>query len=69
MAGLEEQPRGGLVPLEPVELEREVAVPVEAEPAERALDLLHGLLHLAARVRVLDPQEELAARAAGETAS
>jgi hypothetical protein len=45
--------------LEPVELERDVAVPVEAEPAERALDLLDRLFHLPARVRVLDAEEEL----------
>ncbi len=44
-----------------VQLEADVAVPVEAEPAQRALDLLDGLGHLAARVRVLDPQEDLAA--------
>ena len=48
-----------LAPLEPVELERHVAVPLEPEPAQRALDLLRGLGHLAPGVGVLDPQEEL----------
>jgi hypothetical protein len=45
----------------PVELERVVAVPVQPQPAERLLDLLDRLRDLAARVRVLDPQLELAA--------
>ena len=45
----------------PVELEGERAVPVEPEPAERVLDLVDRLRHLAARVGVLDPEAELAA--------
>src|SRR5262249_22546602 len=44
-----------------VELEGRLAVPVDAEPAERALDLLDGLGDLAARVRVLDPEQAFAA--------
>ena len=44
-----------------VELERRLPVPLDAEPAQRPLDLLDGLLDLAARVRVLDPQQALAA--------
>ena len=55
-----------LAALEPVELERHVAVPFEAEPAKRALDLIGGLGHLPPGVRVLDPQEELAAFVTGE---
>ena len=47
--------------LHAVELEGDLAVPVEAEPAQRLLDLLGGLGDLAARVGVLDPQPELAA--------
>ena len=49
-----------------VELERHVAVPVEAEPAQRLLDLVDRLRDLAARVGVLDPQPELAALVARE---
>ena len=52
--------------LHPVELERDLAVPVEAEPAKRLLDLLGRLGDLAARVGVLDPQAELAAFVARE---
>ena len=52
-------------PLHAVELVRDLSVPVEPEPAERLHDLLRGLGHLAARVRVLDPQAELAALVAG----
>ena len=52
--------------LHPVELECDLAVPVEAEPAERLLDLLCRLGHLAAGVGVLDPQPELASLVAGE---
>jgi hypothetical protein len=64
---LGEQPAAGLlVAREAVELELERAVPVEPEPAERALDLLDGLLDLAARVRILDAQAELAARVTRE---
>ena len=47
--------------VEPVELERHRPVPVEPEPAQRVLDLVDGLGDLAARVRVLDAQPELAA--------
>ena len=43
-----------------VELERRLAVPLDAEPAQRALDLRDRLLDLAARVRVLDPEQALA---------
>ena len=54
---LRDQPVGlGLAALQPVELEGHVAVPFDAEPAERALDLLGRLRDLAVRVRVLDPQ-------------
>ena len=53
-------------PLGAVELEPRRAVPLDPEPAERALDLLDRLLHLAARVGVLDPQQALAAAAARE---
>ena len=65
-AGLEEALRLRLAELEPVELERDRAVPVEAEPAERVLDLVGRLGDLAARVGVLDPQPELAALVARE---
>ena len=49
-----------------VELEGHRAVPVDAEPGERPLDLLGRLLHLATRVGVLDPQVALALRPPGE---
>src|SRR5207253_141788 len=49
-----------------VELEANLAVPVEPEPAQRALDLLDRLGHLAARVRVLDPKQDLASVLPGE---
>ena len=52
--------------LHPVELERDRAVPVEAEPAQRLLNLVDRLGDLAARVGVLDPQAELAALVTGE---
>ena len=52
--------------LHAVELEGDLAVPVEAEPAQRLLDLLGRLGDLAARIGVLDPQPELAALVAGE---
>src|SRR5262249_62210895 len=54
--------------LQAVELQRDVAVPVEPEPAQRILDLLRRLRHLAARGRVLDPQLELPALLAREPA-
>ena len=50
----------------PVELERERAVPVDPEPAERLLDLVDRLGDLAARVGVLDPEPDLAALMPGE---
>ena len=43
-----------------------LAVPVDAEPAQRLEDLLDVLGRGALAVGVLDPQDELAARAAGE---
>ena len=52
--------------VETVELERDRPVPVDPEPAQRLLDLLGGGLDLAARVGVLDPQQELAALVPGE---
>ena len=52
--------------VEPVELEGHRAVPVEPEPAQRVLDLVDRLRDLAARVRVLDAQPELAAVVARE---
>ncbi len=54
-----------LVASEAVELERDLAVPVEAEPGERLLDLRDRVLDLAAHVRVLDAQQELAALVTG----
>ncbi len=66
-ATLVDQPlRLRLAALEPVELECHLAVPLEAEPAQRALDLLGGLGHLAPGVGVLDPQQKLAALVARE---
>ena len=53
-------------PLGAVELEGRGAVPLDPEPGERALDLRDRLRHLAAGVGVLDPQQALAAAAAGE---
>src|SRR5207247_6048816 len=61
-----EPARLGVAALVPVELEGDGAVPVEPEPAQRALDLLHRLRHLPARVRVLDPQQALAPAPARE---
>src|SRR5205823_2379022 len=55
-----------LRPDHPLELERHLAVPVETEPAQRLLDLVGRLRHLAARVRVLDPEQKLAALMARE---
>ena len=55
-----------LAALDPVELEGRRAVPVDAEPGERALDLLDRFGDLAARVSVLDPQQALAAATARE---
>ena len=49
-----------------VELERDLAVPLEPQPPQETLDLLRRFGHLAAGVRVLDPQEELAPLVAGE---
>ena len=48
-----------------VELEAHLAVPVDPEPDQRLLDLVDRLGDLAARVGVLDPQQDLAAVLAG----
>src|SRR5205085_1026383 len=61
-----EPSRLGLAALEPVELEGDRPVPLDPEPAQRVLDLLHRLGDLAARVGVLDPEQALAAVAARE---
>ena len=66
LALVDELPAEALRVLHPVELEADRSVPVDPEPGERALDLLGRLGHLAARVRVLDPQEGLAALRSGE---
>ena len=66
LALLDEPPRLRLAALEPVELERDRTVQVEAEPAQRLLDLLRGKSDLTTRVRVLDPQVELATLVARE---
>src|SRR5207244_6589032 len=63
---VDEPPRLLLAALDPVELEGDLAVPVQAEPAQRLLDVLRRLLDLAARVGVLDPQAELTALVPGE---
>ena len=47
--------------LHAVELEGHGSVPVEAQPAQRLLDLLGRLVDLAGRVGVLDAEPELAA--------
>src|SRR5580765_106074 len=52
--------------VEAVELKRDIAVPVEPEPAQRLLDLLRRLFDLATRIRVLDAKTELAALVTGE---
>src|SRR5947207_1573651 len=52
--------------LHPVELEGHVTIPVEAEPAERILDLAGRLGDLPARVGVLDSEPKLAALVARE---
>jgi hypothetical protein len=52
--------------LHAVELERDLSVPVQPEPAERLLNLLNRLDNLAARVGVFDPQAKLAVLVAGE---
>jgi len=46
----------------PVELEADRPVPVDPEPAQRALDLIDGLGDLAPGVGVLDPQPALSPR-------
>ena len=66
LALLDEATRDLGAVLQPVELEGDVAVPVEPEPAQRVLDLLCRLLHLAVRVRVLDAESELPALVARE---
>ena len=53
-------------PLHAIELEGRRSIPVDAEPGKRALDLRDGLSHLAARVRVLDPQQARAGSPACE---
>ena len=63
---VDEAPRLLRGALHAVELERRLAVPVDPEPAQRALDLLDRLDDLAARVGVLDPQQALAPAAARE---
>src|SRR5206468_664062 len=62
----DETPSLVLAAFEPVELEGDGTVPVDAEPCERALDLLDRLGDLPARVSVLDPQPALAAAASRE---
>src|SRR5204862_2287288 len=62
----DEAPRLFAAALHPVELERDLSVPGQVEPAERLLDLVDGLSDLPARVRVLDPEPELAALVARE---
>ena len=59
----------GLAALDPIELEARVAVPLDPEPAQGALDLLHRVGDLPARVGVLDPQQALASVPAGDRAS
>src|SRR5207248_1915689 len=57
-----DEPLGELARLvHSVELERDRAVPVEAQPEQRPLDLLGRLRHLATRVRVFDPQQAFTA--------
>jgi hypothetical protein len=63
---LDQAARDGGTVLQPVELEGDLAVPVEPEPAKRILDLLGRLLHLAVRVGVLDPQPKFPALVPGE---
>ena len=64
---LGDEPLGlGAAALRAVELEACRSVPLDPEPPERPLDLLRRLRHLARRVRVLDPQQALAAAAARE---
>src|SRR5205823_3853829 len=55
----------GAVP-QPVELERDLAVPIQAEPAQRVLNLLGRLLDFAIGVGVLDSQAKLPALVPGE---
>src|SRR5205814_8434612 len=66
LALLDEALGGHAAPLHRVELEGDGSVPVDPQPQQRALDLLDGVLDLAARVGVLDPQEDLAAAPARE---
>jgi len=66
LALVHQAPRDLGAVLQPVELEGDVPVPVEPEPAEGILDLLSRLLHLAVRIRVLDPEPELPALMARE---
>ena len=62
----DELPRRLAAVVEAVELVGRWAVPVEPEPGERLERVVDGALHLAARVRVLDPDQELAALVARE---
>src|SRR5262249_22207123 len=64
--GFEKYPCTDLRVRHPLELEGDVAIPVEPEPAHRLLDLLGCLRDLATRVCVLDPEQELAAVMARE---
>src|SRR5207237_6751928 len=66
LALLDEPLRDHAAALHRIELEANLAVPVEPEPAQRALDLLDRLGHLAARVRVLDPKRALASGLPGD---
>ena len=69
LALVDQSLRLGPAVLHPVELEGDLPVPVEAEPAKRLLDLLGRFGDLAARVGVLDPQPELAAARGARRAS
>src|SRR5690606_7272311 len=62
---LEEPVGGGPVGVKVVGLEHDVAVPVDAEPAQRVEDVVDELGAGPLAVGVLDPQEHLAAEAAG----
>ena len=53
-------------PVRPVELEARQPVPLDPEPAQRALDLRRRLGDLARGVRVLDPEQALTTVAARE---
>ena len=61
MAARHELGRSLVVEVEPIRLVHGLAVPVETEPLERAVDDLDQLAPAALGVGVLDPQHELAA--------